>query len=105
MLIAQQGGHLRPDLYGHIPTFIDRAGVEAGAEIAEFEIKHLQAIKEVVARENIDCDFVLTRTTDVWCNEDAVARVKAVHDELISKGLKYMDDVHMVIGPDAEGVS
>ena len=52
---GRNGGHLRPDLYGHIPTYIDRAGAEAGAEIARFEIAHVQAIKKVVEEEKIDC--------------------------------------------------
>ncbi|KAH9908950.1 FAD dependent oxidoreductase superfamily [Xylariomycetidae sp. FL2044] len=102
---GRNGGHLRPDLYGHIPTFIDRAGVEAAAEIAEFEIKHLQAIKDVVKKEGLDCDFTLTRTTDVWCNNDAGRQVKAIYDDLVSRGLKYMEDVHFVEGSRAEGVS
>ncbi|KAI0016899.1 FAD dependent oxidoreductase superfamily [Xylariomycetidae sp. FL0641] len=102
---GRNGGHLRPDLYGHIPVFMDRAGVEAGAEIAEFEIAHLQAIKDVVDKEQIDCDFTLTRTTDVWCNEDAAKKAKATYDSLVSKGLKYMNDVHFITGPSAEGAS
>lgn len=102
---GRNGGHLRPDLYGHIPTYIDRHGLEAGAEIAEFEAAHVTAIKNVVAKENIDCDFVITRTTDVWCNQDAADKAKATYDKMVAYGLKHMDDVHFVMGKDAEGVS
>lgn len=67
---GRNGGHLRPDAYGHIPTYIERYGVEAGKEWAEFERDHVQAIKKLVAEENIDCDFTLSRTTDTWVDEE-----------------------------------
>ncbi|KAI4764409.1 FAD dependent oxidoreductase superfamily [Aureobasidium sp. EXF-3400] len=102
---GRNGGHLRPDLYGHIPTHIDRQGLEAGAEIAEFEASHITAIKKVVVKEKIDCDFVVTRTTDVWCNQDAAERAKASYDKMVAYGLKHMDDVDFYIGKDAEGIS
>jgi glycine/D-amino acid oxidase-like deaminating enzyme len=102
---GRNGGHLRPDLYGHIPTHIDRQGLEAGAEIAEFEASHVTAIKKVVVKEKIDCDFVVTRTTDVWCNQGAAERAKASYDKMVAYGLKHMDDVDFYIGKDAEGVS
>ncbi|KAF5875771.1 putative fad dependent oxidoreductase superfamily protein [Botrytis fragariae] len=92
---GRNGGHLRPDLYGHIPKYINRAGVSAGAEIAEFEIAH-----------NIDCDFYLTRTCDVWNNQDAADEAKAVYDRLrLNPELSYMQDVHFSIGKDAETIS
>jgi glycine/D-amino acid oxidase-like deaminating enzyme len=102
---GRNGGHLRPDLYGHIPTYIDRFGVKDGAAIAEFEAAHITAFKNVIAKEGIDCDFTITRTTDVWCNQDAADRAKAVYDRMTAYGLKHMDDVHFTMGRDAEGVS
>jgi hypothetical protein len=98
------GGHLRPDLYGHIPTYIDRHGLEAGADLARFEIAHVQAIKELIAKENIDCDFTLTRTVDVWTNQAAADKAKAVYDMMVAHGLDYMKDVQFTLGKNAEGV-
>lgn len=102
---GRNGGHLRPDLYGHIPTYIERFGVETAAELAEFEISHVKAIKDIVAKEKIDCDFTLTRTVDVWANQAAADKAKAVYDTMVAYGMKYMDDVHFTMGKDAEGVS
>lgn len=99
-----QGGHLRPDLYGHIPMYIERFGVEAAAELAEFEIAHVHAIKETVEKEKIDCDFTITRTTDVWCNQSAADKAKGVYDKMVAHGLKYMNDVDFTMGKDAPGV-
>jgi hypothetical protein len=102
---GRNGGHLRPDFYGHIPTYIDRAGARAGAEIAEFEIAHLPAIKKVIEEENIDCDFTLTRTIDVWCNEEAASRAKATFDMMAAQNFEYMKDAIFYTGKDVEGVS
>lgn len=101
---GRNGGHLRPDFYGHIPTYIERAGARAGAEIAEFEIAHLRAIKRVIEEEHIDCDFTLARSIDVWCNEEAAKNAKAVYDRMVAEKFEYMDDVIFYTGKKAEGV-
>ncbi|PWY64965.1 FAD dependent oxidoreductase superfamily [Aspergillus sclerotioniger CBS 115572] len=101
---GRNGGHLRPDFYGHIPTYVDRAGVRAGAEIAEFEISHLHAMKKVIEEENIDCDFTLARSIDVWCNEEAAQKAKAVYERMKSLDLEYMNDVAFYTGKNVEGI-
>ncbi|GMF74482.1 unnamed protein product [Aspergillus oryzae] len=102
---GRNGGHLRPDFYGHIPTYIDRAGARAGAEIAEFEIAHLPALKKVIEEEKIDCDFTLTRTIDVWCNGEAAAKAKATFDSVVAQKFEYMNDAIFYTGKEVEGVS
>lgn len=101
---GRNGGHCRPDLYGHIPTYIDRAGAEAGAEVAQFEIANLRALKKIIEAEKIDCDFTLTRSTDVWCNEESAKKAKAVYDRMVAENLDYMDDVVFYTGARSEGV-
>lgn len=102
---GRNGGHLRPDMYGHIPTFLDRAGAEAAEEVACFEVAHLQSIKKLIHKEKIDCDFTLTRSIDVWCNEDAAKGARETVDRMVAKGFDYMDDVIFYDEKDAEGVS
>ncbi|KAL6251130.1 hypothetical protein RBB50_001338 [Rhinocladiella similis] len=102
---GRNGGHLRPDLYGHIGKCIDRAGDEAAAEVAAFEIAHLSAVKDLVEKEQIDCDFTLTRSIDVWCNEGAAIKAKEFNAMLRSRGLAHMKDVFFMYGKDAEGFS
>lgn len=70
---GRNGGHLRPDVYGYIPRYLERYGLKAGKQWAEYEVSHLQAIKELIEKEAIDCDFILTRATDAWCNEEGEA--------------------------------
>ncbi|KAK6579855.1 hypothetical protein PZA11_007563 [Diplocarpon coronariae] len=102
---GRNGGHLRPDLYGHIPAYMDRAGVDAGREIAEFERAHLAAIQEVVEAEGIECDLTRTRTVDVWINEAAAAEAQATYERMTARQLSYMDDVRFARGRDAERIS
>lgn len=103
---GRNGGHMRPDLYGHIPTYIARSGVEAGAEIADFEVANLWAVKKVVEDEQIDCDFTLARTVDVWCNQEAANSAKVNYDKVKAMNLQFMTDVFFTTVPKvAEGVS
>ena len=103
---GRNGGHLRPDLYGHIPKYIARAGVRAGAEIAEFEIDNMWAIKKVIEDEQIDCDFTMARCVDAWCQEKPAKEAKAKYDQLVALDLDYMKDVFFISDPkQAEAVS
>jgi hypothetical protein len=88
------GGHLRPDLYGNIPKYIERYGVEAGAEVANFEISHIPALKKVIAEENIDCDLNLTRSMNVYLNEQEGEQARQIYEALVSRGLEYTSDLH-----------
>ena len=101
---GRNGGHVRPDLYGHIPDYIEKYGLDAAVELAEFEIAHVWAIKELIEKENIDCDFTLTRSMDVFCNPDAAANAKESYDKMASHRLSYMKDVFFHYGPKAEAV-
>lgn len=102
---GRNGGHARPDFYGHIPTYVDRAGARAGTEIAEFEIHNLRALKKTIEHEKIDCDFTLTRSIDVWCNAEAAEKAKAIYDRMVAEGFEYMEDVVFYTGDNVEGVS
>lgn len=101
---GRNGGHVRPDLAGHIPTFIRRYGLEAGEEYAKYEISHLKAIKKIIEEEKIDCDFILTRTCNVFLDEGVADQARIVHDALVKAGLDYMDDAQFISGKAAEGV-
>jgi glycine/D-amino acid oxidase-like deaminating enzyme len=92
-------------LYGHIPNYIQREGLAAGAELAEFELAHVQALRDVIVKEQIDCDFVLHRTVDVWCNDDGAAGAKQVYDRMCAHSLSYMRDVFFKHGGEAEALS
>ncbi|KAJ6123735.1 FAD dependent oxidoreductase [Penicillium samsonianum] len=102
---GRNGGHLRPDMYTPMTRLIDRAGVERALEVTEFEIAHVYAMKSLIEKEKIDCDFTVTRSIDVWSNEEGARKAKDMYDTLVSRNLEYMKDVFFVLGKDAEGIS
>ncbi|KAL4925386.1 NAD(P)/FAD-dependent oxidoreductase [Aspergillus undulatus] len=102
---GRNGGHLRPDLYGNIPKYIDRYGLEAGAEVANFEIAHVKALKELVAEENIECDLNLTRCMNVYLNDADGEKAKRTYEALVAKGLEYTTDIHYTPQKYAEKIS
>lgn len=98
------GGHVRPDLYGHIPTYIERHGLEAGAELAKFELAHLKALKEVISKEGIDCDLNITRNMNVYLNDAAGEKAKQAYEALAAQGLSFVDNIHYTPENHAEEV-
>ncbi|KAL2852955.1 FAD dependent oxidoreductase [Aspergillus pseudoustus] len=102
---GRNGGHLRPDLYGNIPKYIERYGVDAGAEVANFEISHIPALKKVIAEENIDCDLNLTRSMNVYLNEEEGEQAKQIYEALVARGLEYTSDLHYTPHKYAEKIS
>lgn len=59
------GGHLRPDLHDNIHLLAEKYGIEAAAEVAAFEVAHVDAIKKFVKEEQISCDFEQSEAFDV----------------------------------------
>jgi len=101
---GRNGGHIRPDLYGHIPTYIERHGAEAGAELANFELSHIQALKDVIVKEEIDCDFIITRNMNVYLNETHGEEAKRKYEALASQAHSFVEDIHYTPQKHAEGV-
>jgi len=40
-------------------------GVAAAAEIAEFELANVEAVKDYIQGQSVDCDFMMTQAVDV----------------------------------------
>lgn len=72
-------------------------GVDAAAEVAAFEAKHVYAIKEFVEKERIDCDYTVTQAIDVQLNSDHYKKLKEGFQQLVANGCaatklgKYVD--------------
>ena len=84
---------------------IEKYGLEAAAEMSNFEIAHIQAIKNLVEKENIDCDFTLTRSFDVFMSEAFAKNSKDGFDSLVEKGLTSINDVQFTPAKLAERVT
>ncbi|GAD98150.1 FAD dependent oxidoreductase superfamily [Paecilomyces variotii No. 5] len=88
---GRNGGHLKPSLYASIGNMSAKHGLEAAIELAEFEKAHLHAIKELVEKENIDCDFQLTRAFDVFLSQAQSEKVKNDIEALRKAGVSLHD--------------
>lgn len=84
--------------------YIEKYGMEAAAEISNFEIAHVQAIKNLVEEKHIDCDFTLTRTFDVFLDEEHAKKSKDAYDGMVAKGLTSIQDAHYTPAKSAERV-
>ncbi|KAJ5172866.1 hypothetical protein N7492_005459 [Penicillium capsulatum] len=102
---ARNGGHLKPDLFNHIATVAAEYGVDAAAEIAAFEADHVQAIKDLVEQENIDCDYIVTKAMDVQLNEGHFQKLKDGHERLVAGGCSPSTRVQTITPGEAETVS
>lgn len=92
-------------MYYNILKYTEKYGAENAAAFARFEAANVLAAKELVERERIDCDFILTRALDVYLDEAHAKSTYAAYQELRRLGVADLGDVHYVEGPAAEAVS
>ncbi|KAJ5112709.1 hypothetical protein N7532_000754 [Penicillium argentinense] len=83
---ARNGGHMKPDIYNFVSTLAAEYGVDAAAEVAAFEAKHVYAIKDFVEREQIDCDYAVTQAIDVNFSSDHYKKLKKGFEQLVASG-------------------
>lgn len=91
-------------MYYNILKYTKKYGAENAAAFARFEAENVLAVKELVEREKIACDFVLTRSLDVYLDD---AYAQATHDayqELRKIGVADLADVQYLEGAEAEAV-
>ncbi|TVY30611.1 Gamma-glutamylputrescine oxidoreductase [Lachnellula hyalina] len=100
---GRNGGHLKPDVYFNIRKYSEKYGAQEAAEVARFEASQIFAVKALVEKEKIDCDFVLTRAIDVTFDPELAKKSKDDYDFLVKAGVASLDDVQYTSGKNAEG--
>lgn len=98
------GGHCKPDLYNVPSSAAQKHGIRAGVEIAEFELANLEAVREYVQEEGVDCDFQMTQAVDVQLDEAQNEALKRRYDEFVAKGGKVARRAFYTHGEKAEMV-
>ena len=73
--------------------------------MAEFEAKNLTAVKKIIEKEGIDCDFVYTRAIDALMSDEIFQKIKSGVELLKENGVSTIDDVYFVEGAKAEQAS
>ncbi|KAK8169341.1 FAD dependent oxidoreductase-domain-containing protein [Phyllosticta citrichinensis] len=102
---GRNGGHLKPDVYFQVPKYTVLFGAKAANEVAAFESSQVYAVKELVEKEQIDCEFTLTRAVDVCLDADHAAKCKAEFMELRRRNVPSVRDVFFAEGKTAEDIS
>ncbi|KAJ9307855.1 hypothetical protein DTO217A2_2611 [Paecilomyces variotii] len=102
---GRNGGHIKPDIFYSIPKNSKRYGPKAASQLARFEASQLTAIKNLVQKEQIDCDFVLTRTCDAIIDPSVAKDAEKAFHDLIQEGTADLDDVQFISGKYAERIS
>lgn len=57
-----EGGHMKPDLYNWISSVAAEHGVEAAAEIAKFEARHVYAVKVHFTQDIAELQLIFHRS-------------------------------------------
>lgn len=95
---------MKPDLYNFIANLAKDYGVEAAAEVAAFEAKHVYAVKEFVEKEGIDCDYTVTKAVDVQLDESHFNKLQDGYRRLIAGGSKATANARIIGAREAEAV-
>ncbi|WKT50679.1 FAD dependent oxidoreductase [Fusarium oxysporum f. sp. vasinfectum] len=99
---GRNGGHIKPDVYNLCSRMASKHGIDAGAEIAEFELANVEAVKNYVLDNKVDCDLMITQAVDVQLSEEHNALLKAGYDRLIKAGVSATKSAFYVDGKYAE---
>lgn len=77
-------------------SFTQRFGEEAAIEALNFSRAHVYALKKVVEEEDIDCEFELRRSYDVFCNDGEAGAARQYVRASQAAGRPWTDDVALV---------
>ena len=103
--MRRTGGHLKPDVYFQLASHVKKFGAKRAAEVARFEASQVFAVKELVEKENIDCDFTLTRACDATLDPGLAKATDDAFAELAKVGETNLTDVYHAKAKDAERLS
>lgn len=87
-----------------MPKYIKKYGVRSAVEVAQFEASQVHAVKALVEKEKIDCDFVLTRACDATLHKGLADETEKAFEEMLKAGVTDFKDVYHARKGDAERV-
>jgi hypothetical protein len=85
---------VKPDVYFQVPKYMKKYGVKAAVDVANFEGSQVLAVKDLVEKENIDCEFTLTRACDATLDEGLARDTEEAFMKLQADGAANLRDVH-----------
>ncbi|KAF3769468.1 FAD dependent oxidoreductase superfamily [Cryphonectria parasitica EP155] len=101
---GRNGGHVKMKT-ASILGYIAKYGPASADEYARFVQDHIYALKDVVEKEKIACEFEIRRSYDVFNLESEAREVEASFREALDRGDQWTRDRDLV-GPEfAEGLT
>lgn len=100
---GRNGGHVKPDLYFNASLYEKRFGPRVAEELTNFEIQQVTEVKKLVDKEQIDCDFELTRGIDVFLDPRVARPTVAAYRDMKARGYQFPDDLHYISDPKKAG--
>lgn len=75
-----------------------------GTAVAAFESSQVYAIKDLVEKEKIDCDLVITRAVDTFLDQAQADEAITEYKALVERGEPSTKDVCFKVGKEAEAL-
>ncbi|KAF1938598.1 FAD dependent oxidoreductase [Clathrospora elynae] len=102
---GRNGGHLKPDPLSRAASVLETHGKVVAEHVASFEARQVDAIKDLVQREHVDCDFEETKVTDVCLYEAGREKIKADLAKLTKAEISTVSGIEYSSDSKAEEIS
>lgn len=87
-----------------VHDLIAKHGTELAMEIRDLVTAQAYALKDVVETEEIDCEFELRRSYDVFIDQDEAAKAVKGFKASVKAGQRWTRDVDLIEGKNVEQV-
>lgn len=98
------GGHLKPDPLSRAARVLEVHGRAVAEHVASFEARQVDAIRDLVQREHVDCDFEQTRVTDVCLYKEGRDKIKVDLAKIAKAEISTVKGIEYSSGGEAEVV-
>jgi glycine/D-amino acid oxidase-like deaminating enzyme len=101
---ARNGGHSKVKT-ATLASLALAEGPEAADEMQTYVEGVIQGLKRIVEDEDLDCEFELRRSFDVFTDEAESVRLKKIYDESRAAGRSWTKNTHFIDGQYVEQVT
>jgi glycine/D-amino acid oxidase-like deaminating enzyme len=96
---------LKPDPLLRAASVLESHGIAVAEHVASFEARQVEAIRDLVTLEHIDCDFEETMVMDVCLYPEGRDKIKASIQKTVRAGISTAKKIKYYTGQEAESVS
>ncbi|KAJ4346323.1 uncharacterized protein N0V89_010252 [Didymosphaeria variabile] len=99
------GGHLKPDPLFRAASVLQTHGKKVAEHVASFEARQVDAIRDLVSCEDVDCDFEETTVMDVCLYDKGREKIKADLERAVDADISTASNIGYYEDREAEEVS